>query len=99
MVVWIATTSCAPKAGTANRRGQEGTGHSPEQAALGIRKGATPALQSQVGRLTAWLPSIELARDDRARKAPPSLRIRSTAWPASWGPRSSRRAPASLSLR
>ncbi len=33
-------------------------------AALGIRKGATPALQSQVGRLTALLPSIELARDE-----------------------------------
>jgi hypothetical protein len=33
-------------------------------AALGIRKGATPALHSQVGRLTALLPSIELARDE-----------------------------------
>jgi hypothetical protein len=32
--------------------------------ALGIRKGATPALQSQVGRLTALLPSIELAREE-----------------------------------
>jgi hypothetical protein len=33
-------------------------------AALGIRKGATPALQGQVGRLTALLPSIEVARDE-----------------------------------
>jgi hypothetical protein len=33
-------------------------------AALGIRKAATPALQSQVGRLTALLPSIELAREE-----------------------------------
>jgi hypothetical protein len=32
-------------------------------ASLGIRKGATPALHRQVGRLTALLPSIELARD------------------------------------
>jgi hypothetical protein len=37
-------------------------------AALGIRKGATPALQSQVGRLTALLPSIELARDELRRQ-------------------------------
>ena len=39
-------------------------------AALGIRKGATPALQSQVGRLTALLPSIELARDELRRQGP-----------------------------
>jgi hypothetical protein len=31
---------------------------------LGIRKGATPALQSQVGRLSALLPSLELAREE-----------------------------------
>ena len=39
-------------------------------AALGIRKGATPALHSQVGRLTALLPSIELARDELRRQGP-----------------------------
>ena len=39
-------------------------------AALGIRKGATPARQSQVGRLTAWLPAIELARDELRRQGP-----------------------------
>ena len=39
-------------------------------AALGIRKGATPALHSQVGRLTALLPSIELARDELSRQGP-----------------------------
>ena len=37
-------------------------------APLGIRKGATPALQSQVGRLTALLPSVELARDELRRQ-------------------------------
>jgi hypothetical protein len=37
---------------------------------LGIRKGATPALQSQVGRLTALLPSVELARDELRRQGP-----------------------------
>jgi hypothetical protein len=39
-------------------------------AALGIRKGATPALQGQVGRLTALLPSIELARDELRYQGP-----------------------------
>jgi hypothetical protein len=39
-------------------------------AALGIRKGSTPALQSQVGRLTALLPSIELARDELRHQGP-----------------------------
>ena len=37
-------------------------------AALGIRKGSTPALQSRVGRLTALLPSIELAREELGRQ-------------------------------
>ena len=64
MVVWIATLYCGSKARTAKGRGREGTGTYPELAALGIRKGSTPALQSQVGRLTALLPSIELARDE-----------------------------------
>ena len=70
LVVWITTIYCAPKAGTAKRRGQEGTGHYPELAALGIRKGATPALQSQVGRSTALLPSIELVRDELRQRGP-----------------------------
>ena len=37
---------------------------------MGIRKGATPALQSRVGRLTALLPSIELARDELRHQGP-----------------------------
>jgi hypothetical protein len=39
-------------------------------AVLGIRKGATPALHSPVGRLTALLPSIELARDELRHRGP-----------------------------
>jgi hypothetical protein len=70
LVVWIATTYCGPKSRTARGRGREGTGAYPELAALGIRKGSTPALQSQVGRLTALLPSIELARDELGRQGP-----------------------------
>ena len=71
MIVWITTLYCGPKkARPRKRRGQEGTGHYPELAALGIRKGATPALQSQVGRLTALLPSIELAREELRQQGP-----------------------------
>jgi hypothetical protein len=68
LVVWVATIYCGSKARTAKGRGREGTGTYPELAALGIRKGATPALQSQVARLTAVLPSIELARDELRRQ-------------------------------
>ncbi|MBV8267027.1 MAG: hypothetical protein JO252_11920, partial [Planctomycetaceae bacterium] len=42
--VWIATISCGPRSRTGRGRGCEGTGVSPELAALGIRTGATPAL-------------------------------------------------------
>jgi len=68
LVVWSATPYCGPKARTSKGRGREGTGTYPELAALGIRKGATPALQSRVGRLTALLPSIELAREELGRQ-------------------------------
>jgi hypothetical protein len=67
LVVWVATLYCGSRARTARGRGREGTGTYPELAAFGIRKGSTPALQSQVGRLSALLPSIELARDGNER--------------------------------
>jgi hypothetical protein len=70
LVVGIATLYCGSKARTAKGRGREGAGTYPELAALGIRKGSTPALQSQVGRLTALLPSIELAREELRRQGP-----------------------------
>jgi hypothetical protein len=70
LILWITTAYCAPKTRTGTGRGQEGAGHYPELAALGIRKGATPALQSQVGRLTALLPSIDLARDELRQQGP-----------------------------
>lgn len=68
MVVWIAALYAGSKARTAKGRSREGAGAYPELAALGIRKGSTPALQSQVGRLTALLPSIELAREELRRQ-------------------------------
>jgi hypothetical protein len=39
-------------------------------AALGISKGATPALHRQVGRLVALLPSIEMAREELRHRGP-----------------------------
>lgn len=44
------------------RRGKEPVGLYPEWAALGIREGASPQLQSEAARLVALLPSIRLAR-------------------------------------
>jgi hypothetical protein len=70
LIIGITTLYCGPRTRTGKRRGQEGTGRYPELAALGIRKGATPALQSRVGRLTALLPSIELARDEVRQQGP-----------------------------
>jgi hypothetical protein len=70
LIIWIATIYCGPRSRTARGRGREGAGTYPELAALGIRKGATPALQSRVGHLTALLPSIELARDELGRQGP-----------------------------
>jgi hypothetical protein len=70
LVVWITTIYCGPRTRTGKRRGKEGAGRYPELAALGIRKGATPALQSQVGRLTALLPSIDVARDELRQRGP-----------------------------
>jgi hypothetical protein len=70
LIVWIATGYCGPRARTGQGRGREGAGLYPELAALGIRKGATPALHSQVGRLTALLPSIDLAREELHQQGP-----------------------------
>ena len=70
MIVWITTGYCGPKARTGKGRGREGAGLYPELAALGIRTGSTPALHSQVGRLTALLPSIDVAREELHQHGP-----------------------------
>ena len=63
-------STAAPRPAPARDGAAEGAGPYPELAALGIRKGATPALHSQVGRLTALLPSIDLARDELRQQGP-----------------------------
>jgi hypothetical protein len=76
LVVWITTVYCGPTAGTGQRRRREGSGLYPELAVLGIREGVSPALASQVGRLTALLPSYEVAREElHQRGAPMGIKV------------------------
>ena len=71
LVVWITTVYCGPAARTSQRRRREGSGLYPELAVLGIREGVSPALASQVGRLTALLPSYEVAREELHQRGTP----------------------------
>jgi hypothetical protein len=71
LVVWITTVYCSPAARTGRRRGREGGGLYPELAVLGISEGVSPALASQVGRLTALLPSYEVAREELKQQGSP----------------------------
>jgi hypothetical protein len=71
LVVWITTVYCGPLARTGKRRRNEGSGLYPELAVLGISEGVSPALASQVSRLTALLPSYELAREELQQRATP----------------------------
>ena len=64
LVLWVTTCYCGPQARKGRGRGKEGSGLYPELAALGIDEGASPALVSLVGRMTALLPSYEVARDE-----------------------------------
>jgi hypothetical protein len=72
LVVYLSTLYCGPKLRTGQGRGGEGSGLYPELAVLGFSEGSSPALASRVSRLTALLPSYEVARvefelDERGR--------------------------------
>ena len=71
LVVWISTLYCGPAARTGKRRRSEGSGVYPELAVLGISEGSSPALASTVGRLSALLPSYEVARGELAHRGVP----------------------------
>jgi hypothetical protein len=71
LVVWICTCYCGPAARKGQRRGGEGAGLYPELAVLGISEGSSPALASVVGRLSALLPSYEVARGELAQRGVP----------------------------
>jgi len=71
LVIWIRTAYCGPAARTGKRRRGEGSGVYPELAVLGISEGSSPALVSEVGRLSALLPSYEVARGELAARGVP----------------------------
>ncbi|MFI5104897.1 MAG: hypothetical protein ACHP79_08245 [Terriglobales bacterium] len=68
LVVYLSTLYCGSKLRTGRGRGSEGSGLYPELAVLGFSKGSSPALASRVGRLTALLPSYEVARGELAEE-------------------------------
>ena len=76
--VKVRTYYCGPKRTKARgrrrgagRRGSEGAGLYPEWAALGIREGVAPGMQSEVARLSVLLPSFAMAREEMARRGIP----------------------------
>src|SRR5580692_7663170 len=62
------TVYCSPARRTGKKRGREGTGLYPELGVLGIQEGMSPALVEEVGRLTALLPSYEIAQRELAQR-------------------------------
>ena len=67
LVLYLSTLYCGPKPRTGAGRGREGAGVYPELAVLGFSEGSSPALASRVARLSALLPSFQVARDELAR--------------------------------
>lgn len=68
MVLYVTTLYCSPARRTGKGRGREGAGLYPELGVLGIQEGKTPALVYEVGRLTALLPSYEMAQRELAER-------------------------------
>ncbi len=71
LVIWIWTCYCGPAARKGKRRGGEGAGVYPELAVLGVSEGSSPALASEVGRLSGLLPSYEVARGELEQRGVP----------------------------
>jgi hypothetical protein len=68
LVLYVTTLYCSPAARTGKNRGREGAGLYPELGVLGIQEGKSPALVREVGRLTALLPSYEIATQELAER-------------------------------
>jgi hypothetical protein len=66
LVIYLSTLYCGPRLRTGQGRGGEGAGLYPELAVLGFSEGSSPALASRVSRMTALLPSYEVARTELA---------------------------------
>jgi hypothetical protein len=67
-MIYVTTLYCSPAARTGKRRGREGAGLYPELGVLGIQEGKSPALVREIGRLTALMPSYELAQKELAER-------------------------------
>ena len=68
LMIFVSTLYCGPARRTGQGRGQEGAGLYPELAVLGIQEGKSPALVREVGRLTALLPSYDVAQQELAER-------------------------------
>jgi hypothetical protein len=68
LVLYVGTLYCSPAVRTGKGRGREGAGLYPELGMLGIQEGKSPALVLEVGRLTALLPSYEMARRELCQR-------------------------------
>jgi hypothetical protein len=68
LMLYVTTLYCSPAARTGKKRGREGSGLYPELGVLGIQEGKSPALVREIGRLTALMPSYELAQKELAER-------------------------------
>lgn len=76
LVLNVVCWYCAPQGNPRRRKGHgvesrcqgREVGLYPELAALGIREGASPQLQSEVGRMVGLLPSFEIAQQELAHR-------------------------------
>jgi hypothetical protein len=68
LLIYVTTLYCAPQQRRGRPRGGEGAGLYPEWALLGIQEGKSPALVRKVARLTALMPSYEMARQELAEQ-------------------------------
>ncbi len=71
LLLGITTAYYGPAARHGHRRGGEGAGLYPELAVLGIHEGVSPALAGKVGRLSALLPSYQVAQRELAHQGLP----------------------------
>lgn len=71
LILWVTTLDFGPAARTGKGRGREGAGLYPELGVLGIQEGKSPALVSEIGRLTALLPSYAITREELVERGVP----------------------------
>jgi hypothetical protein len=68
LLLWITAAYYGPATRHGYKRGNEGAGLYPELAVLGIHEGVSPALAGRVARLTALLPSYQVAQQELAHQ-------------------------------